>query len=250
MNHFLRAKKFLKSSLWHQNRDTLLLILMFGAAGSWCAFLLGGRILYTRSLGYWFLAPNLILALIPLFFSTIAMKLQTSRYGWFLLLGWLCFFPNAPYLITDFVHLRRISSAPIWFDVLLLGSFAITGLAATCISTSQIQTKIQRSYGLAVSWAVVVTTFFLAGFGIYLGRVKRWHSIDILREPLALGADIVDRLWNPMAHPRTWGMTIGFGMFLMLCYALFLIPQWLAPTTERTSLEGDPNVVRYYNSNK
>jgi uncharacterized membrane protein len=44
-------------------------------------------------------------------------------------LPWLEFTPNAPYLLTDFQHLRLYSDSPqIWFDVFLVICFAFTGL--------------------------------------------------------------------------------------------------------------------------
>ena len=59
---------------------------------------------------------------------------------------------------------------------------------------------------------------FLAGFGIYLGRFLRWNSWDILTRPLQLAADITDRFLNPMSHPRTWAVTVLFGVTILLLH--------------------------------
>src|SRR6266508_4279189 len=32
---------------------------------------------------------------------------------------WLVFFPNAPYILTHFVHLEQELVAPVWFDALM-----------------------------------------------------------------------------------------------------------------------------------
>src|SRR3954447_8395654 len=99
---------------------------------SWCALLLGFRMVHTHSMQFSFLAWNLVLAVVPwiaaLFFAR-AMTQGNSRWpraGWFVL--WLAFLPNAPYLITDFQHLNRYSLMPVWYDVALLASCAGTGL--------------------------------------------------------------------------------------------------------------------------
>ncbi|WP_165605861.1 DUF1361 domain-containing protein [Flavivirga aquatica] len=41
---------------------------------------------------------------------------------------WLLFLPNAPYIIIDFLHLKVSPNQLLWLDVLVLSSFAITGL--------------------------------------------------------------------------------------------------------------------------
>lgn len=52
---------------------------------------------------------NLFLAWIPLFFALVARRLKASRYiSLFFMACWLLFFPNAPYIITDLVHLNNL----------------------------------------------------------------------------------------------------------------------------------------------
>jgi uncharacterized membrane protein len=37
---------------------------------------------------------------------------------------WLIFFPNAPYILTDFQHLANPSGdLPVWYDVMILFSY-------------------------------------------------------------------------------------------------------------------------------
>src|SRR5688572_28335885 len=80
----------------------------------WCAILIVFRALWTRGFDYAFLFWNLGLACAPLFFSSLVVLQR--RLSLQLLFGclWLLFLPNAPYIITDFIHLRVLDSGPIW----------------------------------------------------------------------------------------------------------------------------------------
>ncbi|HXL58421.1 MAG TPA: DUF1361 domain-containing protein, partial [Chitinophagaceae bacterium] len=66
------------------------------------------RFLYTDDVQYFFYPWNLFLATVPYFFSR-----QLNRYKKIstkvivVLLCWLLFLPNAPYLITDLFHFQQ-----------------------------------------------------------------------------------------------------------------------------------------------
>jgi uncharacterized membrane protein len=185
---------------------------------AWSIFLVAGRIIFTASLAYGFLLWNLILAVLPLVFSSL-LSLKTSLPWRFAAATfWILFFPNAPYIITDFIHLQHLRGAPPWFDALMLTSCAGTGLAFGYASVMQVHHLLHRAQLILTGHIVILATFFLAGFGIYLGRFLRWNSMDILQSPFLLFSDIADRLFHPISHPRTWGVTLGFGIFLSLGY--------------------------------
>jgi uncharacterized membrane protein len=145
---------------------------------------------------YGFLAWNLFLAWIPLLLATAVVTAWRLglRISVVPLLGlWLLFFPNAPYVITDFVHLRDIGGMPRWFDVLMLGSFAVTSLAVGFVSLHLVQSLIRASLGVVWSWVGALTVIALSGVGIYLGRVAQLNSWDVLdteRLGGALGAAV------------------------------------------------------------
>ena len=90
------------------------------------------RVYITDTRYYLFLNWNLFLAFIPWLLTTIIYsqpKLQQKKRTIFgLLLIWMVFFPNAPYIFTDLFHLRVQSDMPIWFDLALILSFAWTGI--------------------------------------------------------------------------------------------------------------------------
>lgn len=183
------------------------------------------RFMYTDTKVFLFLNWNLFLAFVPWAVTSIVILkpgIQGYRITVFILLGiWLLFFPNAPYILTDLFHLRLNSNMPKWFDLILILSFAWTGLIFGYLSLWDIE-KLLSKY-LSQFWIslISVSLLFIGSFGIYLGRYLRWNSWDILNEPFYLIYDITDRLVNPLDHPRTWGVTIFMGVFLNMIYWTF-----------------------------
>ncbi|MGZ8939220.1 MAG: DUF1361 domain-containing protein [Limisphaerales bacterium] len=198
----------------------LKLIALLSIAVAWCGCLIIFRTLWTRNSDYTFLVWNLGLAAAPFFFSTITVWQTRLLLRFFFGFLWLLFLPNAPYLITDFFHLRILTSGPIWLDVLMLASCSATGLAFAYCSVLQIHRLFHSAGKPILGWSVAIVGLFLCGFGIYLGRYLRWRSIDLFHDPARLLIDILERLTNPFIHYRAWGVTIAFGCALSLGYII------------------------------
>lgn len=190
------------------------------------------RVLYTATPMFLFLNWNLFLAFIPWALSSALIvypQLQQKKLAVVgLLATWLLFFPNAPYILTDLFHLKHALSMPMWFDLLLILSFAWVGLLFGFMSLWDIE-KILKKYLITsrlkglLSYRLSIPFFssvllFIGSFGIYLGRYLRWNSWDIIAEPFALIYDIGDRFISPFDHPRTWGVTLFMGLFLNVVY--------------------------------
>ncbi|MFT7230364.1 MAG: putative membrane protein, partial [Bacteroidia bacterium] len=206
-------------------------VLLF-AFSTLCLVLSVIRVFASATPTFLFLNWNLFLAFIPWALSSLLIiypKLQEKKLAVITLLGtWLLFFPNAPYILTDLFHLKHVVSMPMWFDLLLILSFAWVGLLFGFMSLWDIE-KILNRYliksrlkGL-LRYRFSIPLFsslllFIGSFGIYLGRYLRWNSWDIIAEPFALIYDIGDRFINPFEHPRTWGVTLLMGLFLNLVY--------------------------------
>jgi len=197
-------------------------LLLFGMLLCWCGALLAFRFVRSGSLAYAFMAWNLFLAAIPAvaaWFFARAMARGSSlfeRVGWFVI--WLVFLPNAPYIITDFVHLSTRPGIPLWYDTALLISCAGTGLLLGYTSIADVQAAITRRFSTLMGWVLVIAAVLLSGFGIYLGRFLRWNSWDTLTSPSQLYPEIADRLINPLSHPQTIGVTVIYGVGLFLGY--------------------------------
>lgn len=176
------------------------------------------RIILSGELTYIFLAWNLFLAWIPF---AISQKLIEVKNPWkvFLLTGcWLLFLPNAPYIITDFLHLKQRPPIAYWFDILILFSAALNGLLLGLASLITVERFLAARYGNRISGIIILCSFFLCAFGIYMGRYLRWNSWDILVNPGEIAGDIFDRLFNPFSYLKTWAVTLSFGSFLYVMY--------------------------------
>lgn len=186
------------------------------------------RVLISGSyLVYANLVWNLILAWIPYLFSMLVAVLHRSlpkKWWWLIIPGliWLVFFPNAPYLVTDFLHLEQRPYIPIWYDILLLASFSWTGIFLAITSLRTIQATVKDYLGLFASWIFAGFTLVLSGLGIYLGRFERWNTWDLLFHPKSILADIARRVVNPLDHLGFFGFTILFTAFLVICYWMFV----------------------------
>jgi uncharacterized membrane protein len=174
--------------------------------------------LLSGELTYIFLAWNLFLAWIPFALSNRLDSLKT-RWKIFLMTGlWLLFLPNAPYIITDFLHLKQRLPIPYWYDILLLFSAASNGLLLGLASLFTVEKFMAGRYGKKVSGLVILCSFFLCAFGIYIGRYLRWNSWDIIINPGEIATDILVRILNPFDHFKTWSVTGLFGSFLYVMF--------------------------------
>ena len=181
-------------------------------------FLLAVRIIVTGELVYVFLAWNLFLAWIPF---AVSQKLIGAGNRWkifFLAATWLLFLPNAPYIITDFLHLKQRPPVPYWFDILLLFSAALNGLLLGLLSLLTVEKVLFDRYGNRISGLIILCSFFLCAFGIYIGRWLRWNSWDIIMNPGEIAGDILERVFNPFDHISTWSVTVLFGSFFYVLY--------------------------------
>ena len=188
--------------------------------------LLIGRMRLSGTHTYIFLFWNILLAWIPYLVSlamTVLHQQAPLRRWTMALLGaiWFCFLPNAPYLVTDLMHLRHNAEVPLIYDVGMLASVAWTGSFLAVASLRMVQTMVRRAYGAIVGWLFVLTVIGCSGFGIYLGRVLRWNSWDVLMNPRAVLADVLPRAANPLAHPELPGITLIFAALFLICYSTF-----------------------------
>src|SRR5689334_19514309 len=131
-----------KSHLYRQ----LAVLAALGFATAICAVLFVLRVVYTHDIDHRGLIWNLFLAWLPMLSALVAYNLsaQRSHLSWFVIvpcaLFWLLFFPNAPYLVTDLIHLQPQENVPFWYDLIMLNTFVWTGFFLGLVSLFLMQT--------------------------------------------------------------------------------------------------------------
>jgi len=183
------------------------------------------RRFYSGNWSFFFLNWNLFLAFVPWALTSISFiwpKIQSSVPGIVVLLVfWLLFFPNAPYIITDLFYLRVIRNMPVWYDTLMILSYAWTGMLFGFLSLLDIEEILKRKLPKQLVTCISVFLLFVGSFGIYIGRYLRWNSWDLFTRTTEVLTDIGDRFVNPFEHRTTWGVTLFMGLFLNVVYWSF-----------------------------
>lgn len=185
-------------------------------------FLVAARVWRSHSLLYVSLIWNLFLAWIP-----YAVSLSVAgRKRWFsnpflfyaAALVWLLFFPNAPYIITDLFHLEQKRGIPLWFDLLLIFSFAWNGLIFGYLSLMKMEGEFRRRLGPRISQIFVICAIALGAYGVFLGRYLRWNSWDLFTDPFYLVWNMLHMIRHPLHFPGVWGMTLLLSVLTGLIY--------------------------------
>ncbi len=198
-----------------------------------CAVLIVVRASQTEYDQYRFLLWNLFLAWLPLVVSMFSLVLTRIAKGAVLAVGlfvcgiaWLLLYPNAPYLTTDFIHLifspsygsSYELSLLLWFDLVLFFLFSWCGLLLGYLSMRHFHSIVSHYIASWVGWGFILIVSFLGGFGVYLGRVGRFNSWDVL-SPFSLIEGIIEGI-----NSRSAIFTLLFGTLILIVYiSLFML---------------------------
>lgn len=202
-----------------------------------------GWIILSGNIHLLYMIWNLFLAWIPLI---IAMQMnKLSKKGGkkirnniiVLLLGivWLLFYPNSPYIITDFIHLstkKFYVSNPnyipyglepkvlynkdlkVWLEFINIAIGVWLGYVVGFISLYINQKLIRKKANNFISWIFVLVVNMLSGFAIYLGRFVRWNSWDVIKP-----RNIIAILTKDI-NSQSLKYTFMFGVFCLILYLI------------------------------
>lgn len=156
-----------------------------------------------------FMTWNLFLAWLPMAFAFfVFLMTKRAKHGFlgtaltiiFFLL-WLFFYPNSPYILTDYIHLRpeyhvlrdvtndlgetrRIyvfnDDIGLWVEFVGISLGIWLGYFAGFFSLKLQERMVEAKFGRKISLAFVYVIHFLTGYAITIGRFARWNSWDIL----------------------------------------------------------------------
>ena len=134
---------------------------------------------------------NLFLAFLPLAIGVWLFRTERRRtVGWWVALAiFVALLPNAPYVMSDLIHLPGdVRAAPSMkvtvFGLLpLYGFYVLAGLEAYVLSVRLVRRSLGRTGGRALVVLVDIGAALCAAVGIFLGRIDRLNSWDPLLEP-------------------------------------------------------------------
>jgi uncharacterized membrane protein len=172
------------------------------------------------------LSWNLLLALVPLVLSTLLFEDERTR-GWFWWLGvglFAAFLPNAPYALTDVIHLFERFDAepdlPVWATVLLVIEFSVYILVcfqAYVLSLMSFVAYLQRHGLRCRSIAVELPVSAFCAVGIYLGRIQRLNSWNVVTAPRR----VLHQTVHGLVHSQpAQSIVVAFVVITMLYYIL------------------------------
>ncbi len=228
---FLKMLSVMKLFQLMFKRETLLPMLALSFASVVSVALVIGRIVWTRDAHFGFLIWNLFLAWMPMVFAVLALEHQKAGRspGWrFFAFGgaWLLFFPNAPYIFTDIIHLSHYQGR-FWADLMLVLINAVTGMVLGFLSLYLMQSAVRRVAGEWMSWLFIAGVAVLSGFGICLGRFMRLNSWDIVA-PSRM-AHIIGDFARRTPVEYSLGFAILFAAFLFVTYLMLYALTHLSP---------------------
>ncbi|GAB2991788.1 DUF1361 domain-containing protein [Actinotalea caeni] len=139
------------------------------------------------------LAPAVVLLLVLAGLVAVAVAAPSTVLLWTVVLiggaAWLLLLPNSAYLITELnmSHRRGTESVPLWYDIVLTLSLALSGVMNTVLNVYVVQAiyvliahpNTSRPLAGADSWVLAGVVLLLVTFGMYLGRYIRFNSWDI-----------------------------------------------------------------------
>lgn len=172
-----------------------------------------------------FLLWNLFLALLPLAFSTLILRAQRENSPRYMHLTlsflWLVFFPNAPYMLTDYIHLTYGDQHYFWLDFLTLTYFAFFAFVTAVISLKDLEKYLTGYMSIELTRLVILLICILSGIGIYLGRDLRFNSWDVLVKPRELIHVSLSRMSDPLQDIYTWTAATLISFLLFGLYILW-----------------------------
>ncbi len=152
------------------------------------------KAIYILRINISWMSWNLFLAFIPLVLSVWLFRIKYHR-SWLWWLGFVvcfAFLPNAPYLLTDVIHLiddiRRIHS--VWVITLVIIPtyllVILSGFEAYIISLINLGYYLHRIGKSKWIVSVELITHAICAVGIYWGRFLRFNSWDFITQPDAV----------------------------------------------------------------
>ena len=181
--------------------------------------------IYSHNFSFLYFIWNLFLSWVPLLVSVILVyilknKLWSSWTALILSFVWLIFIPNSFYMISDFIHLVEVPT-----DYLLYFAIAFTAIIYSAsingyISLYLIHRELKKRLSSKSAWVLVALISLVSSYAIYIGRVLRWNSWDILTNPGGVIFDVSDNFLNFNSLKNSIFTTL---LFFVLIFSIYIL---------------------------
>lgn len=172
---------------------------------------------------------NLLLAAVPAVLAVVlfARPHRRTTVWWAGVVAFTLFLPNAPYVITDLIHLRG-DAAQVGSDGVvvagvlpLYGAFITIGLLLYLLCTELIAREVQAGHPRVARWQVEAATHMVCAVGIVLGRMARLNSWDTVTAPTGT----IERIFTTLTW---WGTPVAVAAVLVAVWTSHLVVRTLA----------------------
>ncbi len=184
------------------------------------------RVFLFNNYTFIYLFWNIFLAFVPFFISSF-LFIYTNKekiikpifvIGFII---WLVFLPNAPYVVTDFIHLGRIAGVPVMYDLFVIFSAATVSLFIGLHSIYQIERIFLLKFSQKITNIIILIVILLASFGVYLGRFLRFNSWDLFTSHISLVSSISKVFTRSNDYINAYTYTFLFFLFIYTSYISF-----------------------------
>ena len=161
---------------------------------------------------------NALLALVPLVLAHLLFQRPVQRrtaWWWTGVVAFVLFLPNAPYVLTDVIHLfedvRRVPSdrAVLFVLVPVYALLFAVGFGAYALSIRIVVHWLWRqNVSRPRTGAVVLGVHAIAALGVDIGRFGRFNSWDVLVRPAALATACARSLEHPLRLVVTFAVIV------------------------------------------
>ncbi|MBX3284228.1 MAG: DUF1361 domain-containing protein [Acidimicrobiales bacterium] len=173
---------------------------------------------------------NLLLAFVPAVLAVLLFAPpHRRRLGWWLgVAAFVVTLPNAPYVVTDLVHLRHsvtiASSDGVVLGVVLplYAGFVLAGFLAYLLCTELVLREVRTVRPHARRWVVEGVLHVTSTVGILIGRIARLNSWDTVTDP----ANTLEQTFQTL----TW-------RWAPVAFVLVLAAVWTTHLVVRTLVE-------------
>jgi uncharacterized membrane protein len=210
---------------------------MLGGVGSGFGTGVGSivRSLHGAAIDNPFIVWNTLLALMPLALAAVLFRDRVHRGAlwWSGVVAWVLLLPNAPYVLTDSVHLvddiRTASTTTVYFGLLpVYGAFFVVGFLSYVLSLWLLR-RFVVAHGRGAHWfGIEMVLHALCAVGIYLGRFMRLNSWDVVAAPSTVTGTIDDLA-------RRFPLAIIVMTFFVLAIGTFVVNAVLAASADSAS---------------